>query len=242
LYWDRKRSRAERRDKLKTDNINVRRAILWDLDGTIVNSEPYHRLAWREIFAQQGVNFNEDIFQFGFGRRNDEIICKYFGQNLSQPEIDAIAAKKEETFRRLIKDNIKAFPGTVELIKLLAGAGFQIAIVSSTPIENVRLITEALGIKKYFKFFITGKDVTEGKPSPQGFLLAAQKLKLKPEDCVVMEDAVAGVKAAKSAGMYCIAVTNTRPGEDLAEADIVVNSLEQINVKSIEQLFSCTKK
>ena len=188
------------------------------------------------------MHFDEDIFQFGFGRRNDEIICKYFGQNLSQPEIDAIAEKKEETFRRFIKDNIKAFPGAVELIKLLAGAGFQIAIVSSTPIENVLLITEALGIKKYFKFFITGKDVTEGKPSPQGFLLAAQKLKLKSEDCVVMEDAVAGVKAAKSAGMYCIAVTNTRPGEDLAEADIVVNSLEQVNVKSIEQLFSCTKK
>ena len=188
------------------------------------------------------MNFNEDIFQFGFGRRNDEIICKYFDQNLSQPEINAIAAKKEETFRRFIKENIKSFPGTVELIKLLAEAGFQIAIVSSTPIENVRLITEALGIKKYFKFFITGKDVTEGKPSPQGFLLAAQKLRLNSEDCVVMEDAVAGVRAAKSAGMYCIAVTNTRPREDLGEADIVVNSFEQINVKSIEQLFNRTQK
>jgi HAD superfamily hydrolase (TIGR01509 family) len=199
-------------------------------------------MAWREIFRQQSVHFDEEIFQFGFGRRNDEIICKYFGQNFSQREVDAIAAKKEETFRRLIKDNIKAFPGVMELIKSLAGAGFQIAIVSSTPIENIRLITETLEIKKYFKFFITGKDVTEGKPSPQGFLLAAQKLRLKPEECVVMEDAVAGVRAAKSAGMYCIAVTNTRPREDLAEADIVVNSLEEVSVKTIEQLFDHAKK
>jgi HAD superfamily hydrolase (TIGR01509 family) len=191
---------------------------------------------------QQNVNFNEDIFQFGFGRRNDEIICKYFGQKLSQQEVNVIAEKKEETFRRFIKDGIKAFPGVMELIKSLTQAGFQIAIVSSTPIENIRLITETLEIKKYFKFFITGKDVTEGKPSPQGFLLAAQKLRLKPEECVVMEDAVAGVRAAKSAGMYCIAVTNTRPREDLAEADIVVNSLEEVSVKTIEQLFDHAKK
>jgi len=199
-------------------------------------------MAWREIFEQQSVHFDEEIFQFGFGRRNDEIICKYFGQNFSQQEIDSIAAKKEEIFRRFIKDDIQAFPGTIELIKSLAAAGFQIAIVSSTPIENVQLITESLGIKKYFKFFITGKDVTEGKPSPQCFFLAAQKFRLKPEDCVVMEDAVAGVRAAKSAGMYCIAVTNTRPGEELAAADIMVNSLEEVSVKIIEQLFDHAKK
>jgi len=199
-------------------------------------------MAWREIFEQQNVQFNEEIFQFGFGRRNDEIIREFFGQDLSQQEVNAIAAKKEETFRRFIGDDIKAFPCVVELIKSLTQAEFQIAIVSSTPIENIRLITETLEIKKYFKFFITGKDVTEGKPSPQGFLLAAQKLRLKPEECVVMEDAVAGVRAAKSAGMYCIAVTNTRPREDLAEADIVVNSLEKVNVKTIEQLFNRAQK
>ena len=90
-------------------------------------------------------------------------------------EVDMIAEEKEETFRRFVKDNIKALPGVVELIKSLAAAGFQLAIVSSTPIENIQLITETLGIKKYFKLFITGEDVKEGKPSPQGFLLACKK-------------------------------------------------------------------
>ena len=94
----------------------------------------------------------------------------------------------------------------------------------------------------YFSLIISGKDVTEGKPSPQGFLLAAKKLGITPQNCVVIEDAVAGVRAAKRGGMYCIAVTNTCPREDLAEADIVVNSLGEITVKTIEELFNHTKK
>jgi len=156
--------------------------------------------------------------------------------------VNAIAEKKEETFRRYVRDNVKAFPGVTELIKSISEAGFQIAMVSSTPIENVELITGQLGIKKYFKFFITGKDVTEGKPSPQGFILAAKNLGFQPADCVVFEDAVAGVRAAKSAGMYCIAATNTCPKEELSEADIVVGSLKEVTVKTIEQLFDQAKK
>jgi len=110
------------------------------------------------------------------------------------------------------------------------------AIASSTTMENIRLIIGSLGIEKYFKAVITGHDVTEGKPSPQVFLLAAQRLGAEPKNCIVFEDAVAGVKAAKSAGMYCVAITNTHPGEKLNEADLIVDSLETVTVKDLEGL------
>jgi beta-phosphoglucomutase len=212
------------------------------MDGTIVDSEPYHKIAWREFFAKRGMDFTEDNFKFAFGRRNEEIFRKFIGPNISQQELDTFAEEKERTFRRYVKGNIKALPGVVELLESLSEAESRLAIVSSTPIENIQLITETLGIKTYFGLLISGKDVTEGKPSPQGFLLAAKKLGVPPQNCVVIEDAVAGVRAAKSGGMYCIAVTNTCPREDLTEADIIVDSLEEITVKIIEELFNHTKK
>ena len=212
------------------------------MDGTIVDSAPYHRVAWREIFAQRGIDFTEDDFLFAFGRRNEEIIRSIVSLDISPKELDFISDEKERIFRSYIKNKIKALPGAVELIKSLSVAKFQLAIVSSTPMENVQLITETLDIKKYFNLLISGKEVTEGKPSPQGFLLAADKLRIEPQNCIVIEDAVAGVRAAKRGGMYCISITNTFSGSDLSEADIVVDSLEKIDVQIIKGLINSTNK
>lgn len=207
---------------------NHQNAVLWDLDGTIVDSAPYHKLAWSDTFYRWGIKFTEDIHRFTLGRRNNEIIRRYIGSKMSQTEIDAIAEQKEEMFREYIKDNIRPFPSVVETIETLAAAEFQLAIVSSATIENIRLITEKLHINSFFNWFVTGKDVMVGKPNPQGFLMAADKLGVKPRNCIVIEDAVAGVRAAKTGGMYCIAVTNTCPKHDLMEADMVVDSLDEL--------------
>ena len=212
------------------------------MDGTIVNSLSFHKLAWIETFAKRGRNFTDDDFKWANARKNEEIIPHLLGQDMSLEEVNLIANEKEATFRRLVKDSIKPLPGVVELIKLMAAAQFQLAIVSSTPKENIELITETLGIKKYFSLFINGDDVKEGKPSPQGFLLAAKKLGVEPKNCVVIEDAVVGVRAAKRAGMYCIAIANTYPKKDITEADIVVNSLEEITVKMIGKLLTLPTK
>lgn len=210
------------------------------MDGTIVNSLLFHKLAWIETFGKRGRDFTDDDFKWANGRRNEEIIPRFIGK-MSPKEVTAIADEKEATYRRFVKENIKALPGAVELIQSLAEAKMQLALVSSTPKENIELITKTLDIKKYFSLFINGDDVKEGKPSPQAFLLAAKKLRVEPKNCVVMEDAVVGVQAAKRAGMYCIAVTNTYPREELSEAAIVVNSLEEISMKTIEELLASSK-
>ena len=212
-------------------------AVIWDMDGVIADTAPYHFSAWQEIFSKRGVEFTEEDFKRNFGQRNDTIIRNTLGEQIAKGEIAATAKEKEETFRKLVRQNIRPLPGAVELIKSLREHGFKIALASSAPMENIQLVTQSLGIIDYFHVIVTGREVTEGKPSPQGFLLAAQKLGVAPEDCVVIEDAIAGVAAAKRAGMHCIAVTNTHPSESLTEADLIVDTLQKVAVADLEQML-----
>jgi beta-phosphoglucomutase family hydrolase len=215
-------------------------AVIWDMDGVLADTAPHHLRAWQEIFAKRGINFTEEDFKRGFGIRNDAIIKNTLGEQTTEEEIEAIAREKEATFRRIIGKDIKPLPGALKLLKALDEGGVKMAIASSTTIENIYLIVGSLGIAKYFQAVITGHDVTEGKPSPQVFLLAAQRLGAEPQNSIVIEDAVAGVKAAKSAGMYCVAVANSHPKEKLAEADLIVDTLEMVTVKDLEKLLKST--
>jgi beta-phosphoglucomutase family hydrolase len=217
--------------------MSLEKAIIWDMDGVIADTAPYHFKAWQQVFQKRGVKFTEADFKHNFGQRNDTIIRDIQGQGTSQSEIDAISQEKENSFRNMVRQRIKPLPGVINLIKLLAEHGFKMALASSAPIENIQLLITGLGINNYFQAIISDKEVTEGKPSPQGFLLAAQRLGVKPENCIVVEDAVAGVSAAKRAGMRCLAVTNTHPRKSLLEADLIVNTLEAISVNDLEELF-----
>jgi beta-phosphoglucomutase len=212
-------------------------AVIWDMDGVIVDSGPYHCQSWQYAFKKRGLIFTEEDFQRIFGQRNDTIVRKTMGEAITQPEIEAIARDKEEYFRRSIKKNLKPFPGVVNLLKILKQNGIASAIASSAPIENINLVLGGLDLEGYFQAIVYGREVTEGKPSPQGFLLAARKLGAEPGKCVVVEDAVAGVTAAKRAGMHCVAVTNTHPRSRLGQADLVVDSLEKVTLRDINRLL-----
>lgn len=213
------------------------RAVIWDMDGVIADTAPYHLKAWQDVFRERGVDFTEEDFRRNFGQRNDTIIRNTLGQDTSQSEEDVIAGDKERNFRRRVRQNIKPLPGAIKLIKLLKEHGFSMALASSAPMENIRLVIRGLGIENSFQAIVSGREVTEGKPSPQGFLLAAERLGVEPKDCVVIEDAIAGVTAAKRAGMYCLAVTSTHPRHSLTEADLVVDTLEVVSVNALEELF-----
>lgn len=213
-------------------------AVIWDMDGVIADTGRYHFQAWQDVFWKRGIEFTIDEFNNHFGQRNDTIIQYAFKGNISPEELDKVAQKKEANYRERVTANVKALPGAVRLIKSLRQCGIKMAIASSAPPENIRLILGKLRIEKYFNAIVWGREVTEGKPSPQAFLLAAKKLNVVPESCVVIEDAMAGVAAAKRAGMKCVAVTNTSPGEKLSEADIVIDSLEKVNVERLARLFN----
>ena len=214
------------------------KAVIWDMDGVIADTAPYHLKAWQQVFRKRGVNFTEEDFKRNFGQRNDTIIRNTLGLSTSQSEIEAIANEKENIYRNIVKDKIRPLPGAVNLIKSLAENGFKMALASSAPIENIQLITTRLDINHYFQAIVSGREVTKGKPSPQGFLLAAQRLGVEPKQCIVIEDAVAGVSAAKKAGMRCLAITNTHPRTSLTEADLIVDTLEEVSASYLEKLLT----
>ncbi len=218
--------------------ISETKAVIWDMDGVIADTAPYHLKAWQQVFQKKGVSFTENDFRHNFGQRNDTIIKNVLGKSVSQGEIDAIAGEKERNFRQSVRQHLTPLPGAVELIKSLKKHGFSIALASSAPIENIRLILGGLDIYDCFQAIVSGREVKEGKPSPQGFLLAAKKLGVTPQNCIVVEDAVAGITAAKKAGMRCLAVTNTHPRTRLMEADLIVDTLEAVSENIFEELLS----
>jgi beta-phosphoglucomutase family hydrolase len=212
-------------------------AVIWDMDGVIADTALYHFKAWQEVFQKRGINFTTEDFKHNFGQRNDSIIRYALGKNASPDEVDVIANEKEENYRQRVAPNIKPLSGAIELIKALREHGVKMAIASSAPMENIQLVTRGLAVNNYFQVIVWGREVTEGKPSPQAFLLAAKRLEVEPRNCIVIEDAVAGVTAAKRAGMKCLAVTNTHPKISLKEADLVVDTLETISVDDLSGLF-----
>ncbi len=212
-----------------------KKTVLWDMDGVIANSGSFHFAAWQETFAKRGVNFTKEDFTKFFGTRNDFIIRNVLGEGLSEENVESIVQEKEASFREKAKGNIKPFPGVVKLLNTIKKGNFKQALVSSAPKENIDLLNSELDLEGIFDRIVSGREVAESKPSPQISLLAAEKLGAEPKDCIVIEDSPFGVKAAKAAGMRCLAVTNTHPKQDLEEADRVVDSLEKVDLITLIQ-------
>ncbi len=206
-------------------------ALLWDLDGVIVNSGEYHYEAYRELLSGMGYELSrEDYFLRLFGRRNFDILRDIVGDR-PQDEIERLAGRKEDIFRRRAAGPLRALPGAADLLRDARSAGRRQAIVSSTPRQNIAFVLGALGLAEQFDAIVGEEDVSRGKPDPEGFVVAAGRLGIGPDGCVVLEDAPEGIAAGKAAGMRCIGVATTRPPERLTQADLVVDSLEDARVQ-----------
>ncbi len=217
------------------------RAVIWDMDGIIADTSQYHHQGWQIVFRKRGTDYTKEDFRRNTGKRSDTIIRAVFGEKIPQDEITAIIQEKDETFRQLMGEKVRLFPGVLKLIIALKEDGFKIAIGSSAPMENIQLITRSLKIANHFDAIISGWEVTKGKPHPQTFLLAAEKLGVATDDCIVIEDAISGVTASKRAGIRCIAVTNTTSREELREADLIIDTLEEITVADLNRLLERPK-
>lgn len=220
----------------------VDRAVIWDMDGILVDTASWHFAAWRQFCERHGCHLTEVQFRATFGQRNQEIIRLLFGQETDESRLQVLADEKEELFRAAVIDEARPLPGVVPALTALRSAGYQQAIGSSAPRKNIDMLTTALGIEPFFMVIVSEEDVRHGKPAPEIFLRAAQRLGIEPAHCVVIEDAVAGVSAAKAAGMACLAVTNTRDRAALKAADLVVDSLEKVSVDTINKLLSVGEK
>jgi len=218
-------------------------AAIWDMDGTLVDTAELHFAAWEAVCREVGRSFTRDDFAATFGRRNPEIIRWLFGESkFNEQEIADLGEKKEERYRAAAgAQGVVPLPGVVSLLEGLHEASFRQAIGSSAPRANLDLIVEMTGLARFFPVVVSMEDTQRGKPDPQVFQVAASRLSVAPDRSVVLEDAVAGVQAAKAGGMKCIAVSfvGHHPEAKLrqAGADIVVPSLERISANSVLKLF-----
>jgi HAD superfamily hydrolase (TIGR01509 family) len=202
---------------------------IWDLDGTLVDTEANHYSAWRALMQEHGKDLTHDQFRPTFGLRNDDVLVHYLGFSGTAAELAALGDRKEEIFRAsLERDGIRLEPGAQELVEHLHGLGARQAIASSAPPANIALMVRLLGFDDAFDAVISSEEVVHGKPAPDIFLRAAERLGLPPSRTVVLEDAVAGIQAGKAAGARVIAIASTLPPDRLGEADLVVRSFEEV--------------
>jgi beta-phosphoglucomutase len=217
-------------------------AVIWDVDGTLVDTAEMHYQAWVRLCRERGRAFTRDEFARTFGRRNAEILHEIFSSPLSESDIITIGDRKETFYRDAARAGVALLPGVWTLMNGLHAHGVIQAIGSSAPRANVDLILDLTGIARFIQAVVSAEDTRRGKPDPEVFLTAARRVGTDPRRCVVFEDAVAGVRAAKAAGMRCVAVgfVGHNPAGALldAGADHVVHSLEELNPRSVLDLIS----
>ena len=211
------------------------RAVLWDMDGVLIHSAEYHHEAWRMALAQENYELTYDVFVRTFGQRNDTVLHDIFGPDYPDHEINRVADFKESEYRRLVREKgIVALPGVLRWLNYLQVNGWQQAVASAAPRANVDAIVDAVGIRKFFDAITSSEDVTRGKPDPQVYLVAAQRVGAAPMHSIVIEDAPAGVEGAKRAGMASIGVLTSHPH---LHADLVVHSLDELTESVFEELL-----
>jgi beta-phosphoglucomutase len=218
-----------------TNTTDGRRAVLWDVDGTLIDSSEYHWLSWRDALAAENFPLTRERFAETFGQRNDEILRAYFPRRTPE-EIARVGDAKEVRYRELIRERgITLLPGVRRWLERLKRDGWLQAVASSAPRLNLDAIMSALGLEDYFAAVASAEDVTAGKPDPQVFLAAARKLRVAPSACVVVEDAPAGTEAARRARMRSIGVLSSHAE---LRADIVVRTLEELPDNAFNELLA----
>jgi len=212
------------------------RAVLWDMDGTLLDSAEYHWLAWRESLAAEGYDLTRDRFAATFGQRNDTILRAHFGPDFPLSEVDRIGAIKESNYRELVRTRgVELLPGVPRWLARLKERGWRQAIASAAPLLNVQTILAALDIAGRFDAIVSAEDVQHGKPDPQVFLTAAARIGVPPARCIVVEDAPAGIEGAHRAGMRAIGVLTTHT---ILQADLTIRTLDELPDDAFDNLMS----
>ncbi len=212
------------------------RAVLWDLDGTLVDTEEAHWLSWQEVLGTEGVAVTREQFLKTFGRTNASFLPDWLGPNSTPEDVARVEEAKEACYRRILaRRGVIPLPGAAEWLERLHREGWRQAIASSAPRLNVETMIAAAGLAAHLDAFVSADDVTTGKPDPEVFLKAAARLGVAPQRSVVVEDAAAGVEGAHRAGMRAIGV---RRGRATLGADMEVLSLSDLAPDAFERLIA----
>ncbi|MEJ0054229.1 MAG: HAD family phosphatase [Bacteroidota bacterium] len=199
-------------------------AVIFDMDGVIIDSNPPHKIALRQFCEKYGYKLSdEELVNKIYGRTNKEWIATLFGKPLTAAELTAYGEEKEKIFRDIYKKDMTALPGLEDFLKKLDQYKIPKAIGTSAPRSNVDFVLDELHLKKYFDIILDESNVQHGKPNPEIYLKVAARLQFSPDRCIVFEDSLSGVASAKAAGSKVVGVTTTHTREELAHTDFVID-------------------
>jgi HAD superfamily hydrolase (TIGR01509 family) len=208
-------------------------AFIFDMDGVIVDSNPYHKIALRQFCEQHGYELSERVLQEKiYGRTNKDWIPNLFG-SIGEELASRYAREKETLFRALYEPHIHPVAGLIDFLEQLDEWGIHRAIATSAPRENVDFTLEKTGTGRYFEMILDESFVTRGKPDPEIYLKTAEALRLPPGRCIVIEDSISGVQAGQSAGCKVIGITTTHGRDELNNVDLIVDDFRGLNVRTV---------
>jgi len=217
----------------------AQRAFIFDMDGTIVDNMAFHTDSWLAFFARRGKTYDPDaFFRETAGAQGREILRARLGPDIPDDEIAVLAQEKDALYREMYEPHRKTIAGFDELVAKAKARGVLLAVATSAPPGNIAFTLDGLNIRRHFDAIAGAADVKHGKPHPDVFLKAAERLGIEPEKCIVFEDAPLGVEAARRAGMRAIVLTTTLPAEDFAEYDNVIRIVRDFSELSEDDLFA----
>lgn len=212
-------------------------AAIFDLDGVVVNTVQIHFKAWKRMFEEYGYEFSFEDYK----KKVDGIPridgAKAIMKDKPMGEVERAASKKQGYFREILeKESIPQFDTTINLVRKLKSKNIKVAVISSS--KNCFYILDKINLTNTLDTIISGHDITKGKPDPQIFLMAAERIGVRPENCVVFEDALLGVEAAKRAGMICVGIDRYDDPGRLKRSDVIVKDLSEVNYNQLKGLFT----
>ena len=212
-------------------------AIIFDMDGVIVDSNPAHKIALQQFAREHGYDLDEkQLREKVYGRTNKEWITNLFG-TLPKETLAKYAEEKEALYREIFKNDIRPVKGLVNFLNLLEKNNIPKAIGTSAPRVNVDFSLGSTHLEKYFSIILDDTFVTHGKPDPEIYIKVAGALNLPNNKCIVIEDSLSGVTAGKRAGSKVIGITTTHTAEELAEADLVINDFDELSIEILQKLL-----
>lgn len=207
-------------------------AVLFDMDGTMIDNMYLHKHAWQEFTKRRGIEITDEEFKVKFpGTKSRHLMQMIFGQQTSEKDIEKLTNEIEELYRTMAAKEIEPIPGLLELINRLKQKRIKLAVATSAPKGNRDLVLKTLGLQHTFDVIVGEEDIQHGKPDPEIFLKAAQALHVSPTHCLVFEDAPFGVEAAKKAGMKVLALLTSHTQDELNDADMLIRNFEELEIE-----------
>jgi len=218
-------------------NISFKAAI-FDMDGVIVDNHHYHVSSWEQFCKRHNIPFEETEFRSKFfGMTNQDIFKELIGSKLTCEQIEILGEEKEQIYRDIYKDFIAPVDGLIPFLTDLRNSGIKTAVATSAPTSNLNYVLDNLNIRHQFDAIVDASMVSKGKPDPEIYLKAAERLDIKPEQCVVFEDSISGIKSGQNAGMVVVALATTHNPNELPKTPLVVKNFNELAIDSIRLLL-----